>query len=529
MTTALTYAQACVQQVLAEDPDVTLITPVSYMANGRISGAFRLTLEGQPLDFEVWVPPIFPLNDYLSNSLVFVCKEISGYPYQRLDHSLCIHPVNGDEPLQKTKQELALVKEWMRRFYLHEENDPNAPLFIPKEAYSKHAPILYTQVQSPFEPGDWGCYAMGNAWRGSSTHAFLTRLSGKPCQWASHIHESCQKHEEEGFWAFLPGEPVVARKQVVSTWRELRPHLTEAQYEQIVLRIREGSKAPLLLGHYIGDSDEVRWHAVNLPPPQTWAQMKNEATDTPLQWRATSDASYERFFGRGKLCDALTDARILVIGCGAIGSQLVDVLVRGGCRSLVLYDPDWVETGNICRGRFHLSEVGFQKPHAIKLHQEKTSPFVDIRAMNEGFIAATPGTQGYQAQLGLLAEIDLIFDCSTDMSVAHWLDQIQPAATIVNLSLSTDAAALVAATGKRIVEDKAHLFQLHGQQNEIDLFTPAGCAYPTFRASYLDVNTLLSITIQHIQTRLREGISLRSFVVTTKQVGEAASYHVDAY
>ncbi len=57
------------------------------------------------------------------------------------------------------------------------------------------------------------------------------------------------------------------------------------------------------------------------------------------------------FFGERRFMD-LAESRVLVVGAGAVGSEVVCRLARVGVGELVLVDPDRVEASNLNRGSF---------------------------------------------------------------------------------------------------------------------------------------------------------------------------------
>jgi molybdopterin/thiamine biosynthesis adenylyltransferase len=57
------------------------------------------------------------------------------------------------------------------------------------------------------------------------------------------------------------------------------------------------------------------------------------------------------FFGERRFMD-LAESRVLVVGAGAVGSEVICRLARVGVGELVLVDPDRVEASNLNRGSF---------------------------------------------------------------------------------------------------------------------------------------------------------------------------------
>ena len=69
---------------------------------------------------------------------------------------------------------------------------------------------------------------------------------------------------------------------------------------------------------------------------------------------------------RGDYLDRLNSKSILVCGCGALGSNLIDTLCRTGLKTLVVVDKDRIEKQNISTQVWSESEIGQLKTVAIK-------------------------------------------------------------------------------------------------------------------------------------------------------------------
>ena len=62
----------------------------------------------------------------------------------------------------------------------------------------------------------------------------------------------------------------------------------------------------------------------------------------------------------------LREARVLLCGCGALGSVIAERLVRAGVGSLRLVDRDWVELGNLQRQALYTeADAATAQPKAI--------------------------------------------------------------------------------------------------------------------------------------------------------------------
>ena len=81
--------------------------------------------------------------------------------------------------------------------------------------------------------------------------------------------------------------------------------------------------------------------------------------------------------------DELT-APISIIGCGAIGSSITELLVRMGCTNIKLYDFDIVASHNIANEKFIDSDIGQAKVDAVEAYAKAINPSVHITKYYEG-------------------------------------------------------------------------------------------------------------------------------------------------
>lgn len=64
--------------------------------------------------------------------------------------------------------------------------------------------------------------------------------------------------------------------------------------------------------------------------------------------------------------DKIKDKKIVVVGCGGIGSPLSELLVRGGFLNLLLIDKDKIDETNLQRQIFVEKDIGKYKAKALK-------------------------------------------------------------------------------------------------------------------------------------------------------------------
>lgn len=79
--------------------------------------------------------------------------------------------------------------------------------------------------------------------------------------------------------------------------------------------------------------------------------------------------------------------RIHIIGCGAVGSTVAELLARTGVRDVTLYDFDVVEPHNIANQMFTSEDIGKLKVDALKELMIRINPELEgsVRTVKEGY------------------------------------------------------------------------------------------------------------------------------------------------
>ena len=119
------------------------------------------------------------------------------------------------------------------------------------------------------------------------------------------------------------------------------------------------------------------------------------------------------FSGIGKPGQAaLAKARVLVCGCGALGSVLVDTLARAGVGFIRIVDRDFVELSNLQRQvLFDEDDVAKRVPKAIAAQERLSRINSEIEV--QGIVADVNYTN-----IGELADgVDLILDGTDNFEV----------------------------------------------------------------------------------------------------------------
>lgn len=109
----------------------------------------------------------------------------------------------------------------------------------------------------------------------------------------------------------------------------------------------------------------------------------------------------------------LHDAHVMVVGCGALGNEVLKNLVLMGIGHLVVVDFDRVEASNLTRSiLFRQTDVGRPKTEVVSQRLKEINPSVEVLAID--------GDITHDVGLGLISTMDVIIGC-TDNRLARYM------------------------------------------------------------------------------------------------------------
>lgn len=244
-------------------------------------------------------------------------------------------------------------------------------------------------------------------------------------------------------WLRLPGVPVLPPWAAPRSWAELGQACSTLgldwsdTVDQMIWWGRRrpvdlllvGSSVPLRVGEA---PVQLTWQAIRVPrlggdtPAPNGFRLNRRGRHrqvrlafvpgTPIAWQPTYNWDTEVLGARGRYAEPVRRARTLLIGAGALGAPLGEMLVRGGMEELRVVDPDRIEAGNLVRHSLSLGDVSTRKASALARDLGRLTPFARIR----DYAAALP--MGGPALAQLVAEYDLILDCTSENDVLATLE-----------------------------------------------------------------------------------------------------------
>lgn len=210
------------------------------------------------------------------------------------------------------------------------------------------------------------------------------------------------KHSKDrfGFVADLGEVDVPPR-----TWADICARLgSNADLER---RIRQQSVAVVVLVYRRGTHEGAL--VLDVTPTK-------EGGTAVTRLRSGADTEAARSARAGVLATELCESKVAVVGVGALGSFIADMLVRSGVRHLTLIDDDVVMPGNLVRHLVGPDAVGLPKAEAVKRHlvRHNEAPAAGIDTINS---ALTSGADAVDH----LRNHDLVVNATADFATTALL------------------------------------------------------------------------------------------------------------
>ncbi|MFA5180588.1 MAG: ThiF family adenylyltransferase [Syntrophales bacterium] len=247
-----------------------------------------------------------------------------------------------------------------------------------------------------------------------------------------------------GYWWLWPSPIVIPPWHAPGTWAELRQigAKLKVDVDGFIrwMAHRAGGKEDviILLGYPIptlwnGAPLEVHWQA--LLPPNVPAKIKpmngfranprgrNERLRSDifsggknLYYLKTANWHPDRLQARGRFSSVVRTHSVAVIGAGALGSAVAELLARGGVIDILIIDHDKLEAGNLVRHTLTGADLGRNKATATAERLQGAAPMSCIAS----HAAWLPRGDALQA---LLKPFEVVLDCTGDDDVLRLLGE----------------------------------------------------------------------------------------------------------
>jgi predicted Fe-Mo cluster-binding NifX family protein len=112
----------------------------------------------------------------------------------------------------------------------------------------------------------------------------------------------------------------------------------------------------------------------------------------------------------------LREKKVAIIGVGSVGSSAADLLAKAGIRTILLFDPETIESANSSRHLLGADTIGMDKAKAVAQDISRRLPHLNI-SFSRAF-GATPEA------IGAIQSIDLIICMTGNWPTEYMLDAI---------------------------------------------------------------------------------------------------------
>lgn len=354
----------------------------------------------------------------------------------------------------------------------------------------------------------------------------------------------------QGIWLRLNSIPALHPWQAPLTWGELC-QICKAQGIDIngllkvtVPSIRDGREHLALLGFAIpakaGDAPrQMHWQAIKLPVLSSgtrtapgfrtdakgyWHRDRTQVLPNKalLVWQASENWHAEQLSTRGRFAEVLTSRKILLIGAGALGSALAELLTRAGVQAFTILDSDRFEAGNLARHTLGLDDLKAPKAAALAKHLNLTSPHASVKFIHTDF-PPTKDSESAQIQ-----QSEVILDCTGHDDVLYYLEHFpwSEAKRFFSISLGFGARRLFCFTTSEArfphaAFSKALEPWLQREREEssgIELPREGiGCWHPVFPARADDIWMMAGIAAKYIESSVVTGAAEPTLTVFEQQ------------
>lgn len=349
-----------------------------------------------------------------------------------------------------------------------------------------------------------------------------------PPRWGNRLAEI--EDREHAFWITFNDVPIRAPWYVPATWGELRGvaktqkidldgHLRWIYHQLHKLNIR--TESTLLVGFpipqtYNAPAVRMHWQWVTLPPPidtssksfhvrkgskasaGAWSleRLSLFGDDKTIRWRKSECWAEDRLAVRGAFSQTLRQSRVVILGCGALGSAVSSFLVREGVNDVILCDHETLEVGNIRRHSLTMTSAEYDKALALSVHLNAASPFANVR-----YAGAFPGD--LRSLREAIRDADVVIDCTASDDVIarmqrfDWADRER---WFFSASIGVDARRLFCFTHHGVTFPAPHFFDSINphlteerallQERDPQLLFVAGCWNPVFPARWDHISAL---------------------------------------
>ncbi|MDP9310778.1 MAG: ThiF family adenylyltransferase [Chloroflexota bacterium] len=336
-----------------------------------------------------------------------------------------------------------------------------------------------------------------------------------------------------GMWFRVDNVPVLPPWQAPATWQELRGVL-QAQgisidklLKSTFRHLRDGKQHVALIGFPVAATVgaapmQMHWQPLRLPVlsrgnmthagfrPNDLGYWVNDRRmllhNTAIQWVACENWHGNELSTRGRVSESLRSKTVAIIGIGALGSVVAELLMRTGVHNLVLIDGDIFKAGNLGRHILTLDDLLKPKASALAHRLNRVSPHASVKAVDHHFPPSDP------MHISQIQGADIVIDCSANDDLLHDLEAFawDTPRMFVSYSLGLQAQRLFCFTAqaamfpRQMFLDAVQPFLLKEWPLYAEQELPregVGCWHPVFPARFDDIAMMAGHAVKWLEER----------------------------
>ncbi|MFV8296017.1 ThiF family adenylyltransferase [Mycolicibacterium fortuitum] len=249
----------------------------------------------------------------------------------------------------------------------------------------------------------------------------------------------------------------------------------------------------------------------------------NTDGDVPvLAARESADQSVEtRTLRAGAVASTYADKKVAIVGSGAIGSHVADLLFRSGVTQLTLIDPEVYRPGNVIRHTAHHTYAGASKTIAVKTRLAATGLDVSEVTTENSQISRPEQT------LELVKSHDLVIDATADAratALLRWAGE-STGRTVISVCVQRDGG-IARVDRFPLRENESHLLPVPHRATEGSFGCEQGCGSPVSVTPPMSVVKAAAVACQVALDELGGAPVLPATMLEVIEVQEDEPYNV---
>lgn len=400
-------------------------------SSGLVVFSGQLRLEDRRSPAHVVIPPGFDLGEHpvVIAPELDVGRHRSPHGPLCLDHSILgeSEPMSGAEAIERAERLWWLWENDRAQLAVEEADAPD-----PWANYVDHTPgTSLTMIGAEVEGADRGYLHFGLTSLYPLRGALQKLRVTLPAALTAEIPDSPNAVLRGPFeliapWLRLPVHPPVANLTEAIQWLE-REHraLTERAIRHADALRAEHPEMPALIGFVYPDEGPRRGEMHD-----TWMFVLVRPSRQVELPRPFVLRSNERWLRQPQL-KGLATTKAAVVGVGALGSQVADLLARAGVGEIVLIDNDIVTPGNRTRHEVDLADLGRPKTLAVADRLRRVNPWISVATwearLGTPFLggASLSDVQRMDDEIAaILGDCDVVVNATANSTASSYLSAI---------------------------------------------------------------------------------------------------------